>query len=88
MQETTGTQLAGHGQDVIAVDDLVVDTDGTVVARVMAVGSTKYSLRPPRGGLEWDAPLSRVRPATAREVLAEALRLRGLLPATRPEDAR
>jgi hypothetical protein len=82
---------AVHDRDdtrLAAVDDLVVDTKTDAVACVMAVSRTKYSLRRPHGGLEWDAPLDRVRPATARELLAEQLRKRGLLSTPQRADAR
>ncbi|MFD5555050.1 hypothetical protein ACFWIA_14590 [Streptomyces sp. NPDC127068] len=33
----------------------------------------RYSLRPPRGGVEWDAPYEDVRPATVTDQLRPAL---------------
>lgn len=80
MRESTDTRPADR--TVSARGDLVVDTHRRALARVMAVDRDWYALRPPNGGLEWTAVAASVRPATAREELAEKMRARGLLPAS------
>jgi hypothetical protein len=59
--------------------DLVVDTITGRLAKVMEVRSTRYVLRPPAGGREWERPHDKVRPAAASEEVAETMRARGLL---------
>lgn len=86
MPESTRIPPPDDALVVLAAGDLVVDTRRSALARVMAVGRTRYTLRPPHGGLEWDAPRDRVRPATASDELAERMRTKGLL--TTPQDAR
>lgn len=45
----------------------VVDTRSAKFAQVMADGGTNVYVRPPRGGLEWDAPAEALRLATPAE---------------------
>ncbi|MFJ6660234.1 hypothetical protein ACIQNG_28360 [Streptomyces sp. NPDC091377] len=56
---------------------LVFDTRRDTLGVVMDTGGTwgdgRYSLRPPRGGIEWHASRSDVRPATVADRLRPAL---------------
>jgi hypothetical protein len=79
MPETTGAPHADRDLVVVEVGDLVVDTNRHELARVMAVEPDWCALRPPRGGLEWNARRGVVRPALASEEQAERMRTKGLL---------
>lgn len=48
----------------------VVDTRTGALGQVMAREGTLLHLRPPRGGLEWNADVGSVRPATDAERLS------------------
>jgi len=52
-----------------AVGTLVKDSRGRV-GKVMAVGSSLVFLRPPGGGLEWEARIDTLVPVTASEQLS------------------
>jgi hypothetical protein len=60
-------------------DDLVVDERRQLVGRVMELAHRINSgpvlvLRPPRGGLEWETPADKCRPAEPHELVdAETL---------------
>lgn len=56
------------------------------LGHVVEIGRSRIYLRPPGGGLEWEAPAARVRRASASEVLAAAMRARGLLSTPTPGD--
>ncbi|MFF2024886.1 hypothetical protein ACFVW2_24150 [Streptomyces sp. NPDC058171] len=58
----------------LSVGELAYDTVKGVLGVVMATDTAgRYSLRPPRGGVEWDAPYEDVRPATVTDQLRPAL---------------
>ncbi|MFI8529046.1 hypothetical protein ACIGMX_02165 [Streptomyces aquilus] len=56
------------------VDDLVYDEATRKVGRVMGREGSRYQLRPPGGGREWDA-YGPLRPATAAEKLSAGVAL-------------
>ncbi|GLF97256.1 hypothetical protein [Streptomyces yaizuensis] len=62
--------------DALTIGALAYDTITRRVGVVMAEYGTRYYLRPPHGGCEWDAPRTDIRPATVtdriRPVLTEA----------------
>ncbi|MFI6524987.1 hypothetical protein [Streptomyces uncialis] len=60
----------------LAVGDLAYDTRKGAVGVVMDTGAVvdgRYSLRPPGGGIEWNAERADVRPATVADQLRPAL---------------
>ncbi len=52
----------------------VVDTRTATLGQVMATEPHTVHIRPPRGGLEWEAPPHALRPATTEERAAAGLR--------------
>ncbi|SCK32539.1 hypothetical protein YW7DRAFT_02609 [Streptomyces sp. AmelKG-E11A] len=61
----------------LRVGELVFDTSrgvlGVVMDLITGTGSGRCCLRPPRGGVEWDASCADVRPATVTDQLRPAL---------------
>ncbi|MEU5977915.1 hypothetical protein [Streptomyces sp. NPDC047315] len=57
----------------LAVGELAFDVVMKRVGVVMAKYPTRYYLRPPRGGYEWEAPPSELRPATTADLISPAL---------------
>ncbi|MFD7549026.1 hypothetical protein [Streptomyces sp. NPDC059816] len=58
----------------LGVGELAYDTRKRALGVVMATDTSgRYSLRPPRGGVEWDALYEDVRPATVTDQLRPAL---------------
>ncbi|MCX4663378.1 hypothetical protein [Streptomyces uncialis] len=60
----------------LALGALAYDTRTDAVGVVMDTGAVvdgRYSLRPPRGGVEWSAERADVRPATVADQLRPAL---------------
>ncbi|GGZ15197.1 hypothetical protein GCM10010387_04360 [Streptomyces inusitatus] len=60
------------GRD-IAVGTLAYDIRIERVGVVMEECGTRYALRPPHGGREWEAPADEVRPATVAERIRSEL---------------
>ncbi|MFJ6573122.1 hypothetical protein ACIQNU_37510 [Streptomyces sp. NPDC091292] len=57
----------------LSVGAIAYDARAKRVGVVMDDYGTHYVLRPPRGGIEWDASRADVRPATAADRLRPAL---------------
>ncbi|MFE2045769.1 hypothetical protein ACFXAZ_33610 [Streptomyces sp. NPDC059477] len=57
----------------LGVGELAFDTRTRTLGVVMDTGNGRYSLRPPKGGIEWDAAYEDVRPATVTDQLRPAL---------------
>ncbi|MGW6461289.1 hypothetical protein ACWF94_36075 [Streptomyces sp. NPDC055078] len=61
----------------LGVGDLVFDTSTGTLGVLMDTGTDAgdgpYSLRPPRGGIEWTTSRENVRPATVTDQLRPAL---------------
>ncbi|MEU9609904.1 hypothetical protein [Streptomyces sp. NPDC048057] len=57
----------------LAVGKLAFDIVMKRVGVIMAKYPTRYYLRPPRGGCEWEAPPSELRPATTADLISPAL---------------
>ncbi|MFE4663927.1 hypothetical protein ACFRI7_09565 [Streptomyces sp. NPDC056716] len=61
-----------HQAPQLSIGDLAFDTRTRTLGIVMDTGS-RYWLRPPRGGIEWEASPADVRPATVADQLRPAL---------------
>ncbi|MFH8618138.1 hypothetical protein ACH4E8_24155 [Streptomyces sp. NPDC017979] len=59
--------------DELRVGELAYDTESQTIGVVMEVFRNYYALRPPRGGIEWDALRDLTRRATNHDRLAPAL---------------
>ncbi|MGW5675290.1 hypothetical protein ACWEV4_09410 [Streptomyces sp. NPDC003860] len=57
----------------LPVGALAYDTETKALGVVMEAFRNYYALRPPRGGIEWDAPREATRPATVADQIAPAL---------------
>ncbi|GLF99356.1 hypothetical protein [Streptomyces yaizuensis] len=59
--------------EALAVGTLAFDMVTGTIGVVMAEYGTRYYLRPPHGGCEWDAPRDEIRPATVADRIRPAL---------------
>ncbi|GLF97480.1 hypothetical protein [Streptomyces yaizuensis] len=59
--------------DDLRIGVLALDTVTGAIGVVMAEYGTRYYLRPPHGGCEWDAPRTDIRAATVADRLRPAL---------------
>ncbi|MEU5979618.1 hypothetical protein [Streptomyces sp. NPDC047315] len=59
--------------DELPVGALAYDTETKALGVVMEAYRNYYALRPPRGGIEWDAPRDLTRPATLADQIAPVL---------------
>ncbi|MEU9608834.1 hypothetical protein [Streptomyces sp. NPDC048057] len=57
----------------LPVGALAYDTETNALGVVMEAYRNYYALRPPRGGIEWDAPRDVIRPATVVDQIAPVL---------------
>ena len=71
----SGKTVAGPHTPQLSVGDLAYDTARAVLGVVMDIGTVpgRCTLRPPGGGIEWDASDVDVRPATVSDRLRPAL---------------
>lgn len=67
---TEGTAPAEAVVDDLGVGALVVDTNRQRLGRLMGCYMSRIHLRPPMGGLEWEAAPENVRAARPEEVVS------------------
>ncbi len=76
--EGTAPRSAAKGVvDDLGVGALAVDTSRQRLGRVMGHYGSRVHLRPPQGGLEWEASPEYVRAARPEEVVAVTASARG-----------
>lgn len=70
-----GRNVAEAQTPELNLGDLAYDTARAALGVVMDIGTVQghYTLRPPGGGIEWDAPDVDVRPATVTDRIRPAL---------------
>ncbi|GLF94275.1 hypothetical protein [Streptomyces yaizuensis] len=59
--------------DELRVGEIAFDTVTRALGEVMEIYETHYALRPPQGGIEWDALRENTRRATTTDRLTPAL---------------
>ncbi|MFF0446211.1 hypothetical protein ACFYT4_07320 [Streptomyces sp. NPDC004609] len=70
---TDGSEAAQQEEPQLTVGTLVFDTRKKVLGVVMDTEWDRLYLRPPTGGIEWDASRADLRPATVTDRLRPAL---------------
>ncbi|MFJ6568904.1 hypothetical protein ACIQNU_15900 [Streptomyces sp. NPDC091292] len=69
--------VSEHQAPQLSVGELAYDTRREVLGVVMDTGTQtgggRYALRPPKGGIEWNASRADVRPATLADRIRPAL---------------